>query len=94
MPLTAAQMSDIFTQGTQMAIPASTVVQLRTEEINNVDNLAKFDETSLKQVAENLRCPPGLDAAGNLMRPFTFSAKSKNRLLATCCLVKLYQDIS
>ena len=82
MPLTNAQIRDFFTQATQMAIPVPTVDQLVSEGISNVDDLAEFDETSFKQVIENLRRPPGVDAAGNPNRPFTFGAKSQMRLLA------------
>ena len=76
-----------------MAIPQATVDQLVTEGINNVDDLAEFDETSFKQVTENLRRPSGVDAAGNPNRPFTFGAKSQMRLLAAYWMVKFYQEI-
>ena len=93
MPLTNGQINDFFIQANQMAIPQATVDQLVTEGINNVDDLAEFDETSFKQVTENLRRPSGVDAAGNPNRPFTFGAKSQMRLLAACQMVKFYQDI-
>ena len=84
MPLTNAQIREFFTQANQMAIPVPTVSQLVTEGINNVDDLAEFDETLFKQVAENLRCPSGVDANGAPNCPFTFGAKSQMRHLAAC----------
>ena len=84
MPLTNGQINDFFIQANQMAIPQATVDQLVTEGINNVNDLAEFDKTSIKQVTENLRRPSGVDAAGNPNRPFTFDAKSQMRLLAAC----------
>ena len=93
MPLTNGQINNVFIQANQMAIPQATVDQLVTEGINNVDDFAEFDETSFKQVTENLRRPSGVDPAGNPNCPFTFGAKSQMRLLAACRMVKFYQDI-
>ena len=84
LPLTNAQVREFFIQANQMAIPVPTVAQLVIEGINNVDNLAEFDETLFKQVVENLRRPSGVDANGAPNCPFTFGAKIQMRLLAAC----------
>jgi hypothetical protein len=40
-----------------MGITHATVVQLATEGIMSVIDLADFDKKSLQQLADNLRCP-------------------------------------
>ena len=87
MVFTVAQTTAFFEDVKQMAIPHATVVQLATKGITIVDNLVDFDKENLKQVAENLRRPPGGAPA------FTFGAKSAKRLLAASNLVKFYKVI-
>ena len=48
MVFTAAQTASFFEDADQMAIPHATVVQLVTEGITTVDDLADFDEENLK----------------------------------------------
>lgn len=89
-----------------MSMNGATVQQLVHEGIQTVDDLVNFDEDSLKQVAENLRRPPGRipdptigqaggAAAGAMIQapPFPFSAKSQSRLLVATDLLKFYRTI-
>jgi hypothetical protein len=55
MVLTAAQPTAFFGNEHQMGIPHATVVQLATEGIMSVIDLADFDIESLQQLADNLR---------------------------------------
>ena len=87
MVLTAAQTANFFQQNAQMAISAPTVAQLANEGIQTVNDLLDFDKDSIKQVANNLRRPPGGAAA------FTFGAKSHQRLLVACDLVRYYDTV-
>lgn len=99
--LTAAQTNAFFMNLDQMGIPAATVEQLRVEGIASVDDLADFDKETLKQVAENLRRPPGrvpatLDDPDGPTIPtpaFTFGAKSQKRLTVACDLIKYYVTV-
>jgi len=103
MVLTAAQTTSFFEQGAQMGIPNATVVQLRAEGIESLDDLADFDKDSLQQLADNLRRPGGrvpdpnpvAAAAGATIPtpPFVFGAKSQKRLLVACDLVRYYQTV-
>jgi hypothetical protein len=52
MVLTAAQTTDFLENGHQMGIPHATVVQLATEGIMSVIDLADFDKESLQQLAK------------------------------------------
>ena len=79
-----------------MSIPHATVVQLQQEGITAVSDLADFDQSSLQQLADNLRRPggrvpnpdPGADAGATIPTPpFVFGAKSQKRLLVACDLV-------
>jgi len=98
MVLTAAQMTAFFEQGAQMGIPHATVVQLRAEGIETLDDLADFDKDSLQQLADNLWHPGGrvpnpnpvAAAAGATIPtpPFVFGAKSQKCLLVACDLVR------
>jgi hypothetical protein len=56
MALTAAQ-TTAFENEDQMGIPHATVVQLTTEGIMSMIDLADFDKESLQQLADNLRRP-------------------------------------
>ena len=57
MVLTAAQTITFFEHAEQMGIPHTTVVQLQSEGIDVVTDLADFDNDSLQQLPDNLRCP-------------------------------------
>ena len=86
MVLTAAQTTSFFENANQMAIPHATVMELRNEEINTMDDLEEFDKDQLDQVAQNLRRPAHGGAA------FTLGAKSQKRLV-TGNLVKYYTTV-
>ena len=96
MVLTQAQTQAFFENAAQMGIPHDTAVQLQTEGISDVDDLADFDKDGLQQVADNLRRPggrisdPAAGAAAGATIPtptFVFGAKSQKRLLVACELV-------
>jgi hypothetical protein len=103
MVLTAAQVTAFFTANDQMAMDADTVAQLAVEGIQHPDDLREFEEEGLKQVADNLRRPPGRipDPDPNAQPgatvptpPFVFGAKSHARLfLATSELLRFYETI-
>ena len=59
MVLTQNQITTFFENANHLGIPNTTVVQLWEEGIETPTDLREFDETSLKQVVENLRRPPG-----------------------------------
>ena len=59
MVLTAAQMTTFFEHAEQMGIPHATVMQLQSEGITLVADLADFDKDSLQQLVDNLRHPGG-----------------------------------
>ena len=84
MVLTAGQRTTFFTDEAQLGIPAATLAQMAQEGISSEEDLVDFDDTSLKQVAENLRRPPG---GGN---PFVFGARSQTRLAHACDLMRYY----
>jgi hypothetical protein len=99
MVFTANQTTAFFENVDQMGIAHATVVQLVNEGIDEVQDLAEFDQASLTQVADNLRRPggrvPNPDAAapaGSTIAqpPFSFGAKAQKRLLAACNLVRYY----
>ena len=54
MVLTAAQTTTFFEDDKQMGMPHATVIQLQTEWIMTVGDLADFEKDSLQQLAENL----------------------------------------
>jgi hypothetical protein len=102
MVLTAAQTTAFFEDAAQMGIPHETVIQLQQEGISTVDDLADFDEDSLKQLADNLRRPggrvpdpdPGAAPGATIPTPpFVFGAKSQKRLLVACNLVRYYNTV-
>ena len=85
-----------------MGIPHTTVVQLQTEGITSISDLADFNKDSLQQLADNLRRPGGcvLDAnptaqPGSTIPtpPFIFGAKSQRRIAVACNLVKYYRTV-
>ena len=51
MVLTAAQTATFFEHAHQMGIPHATVLQLQSEGITLVSDLADFNMTSLQQLA-------------------------------------------
>ena len=103
MVLTTAQMTTFFKHAKQMGIPHTTVVQLQSEGIGVVADLADFDKTSLQQLADNLRCPggrvldpnPGAPPGATIPTPpFVFGAKSQNCIAITCDMVRYYATVS
>ena len=54
MVLTMAQMTNFFEQQAQMGIPHVMVIQLQTEGIQSVSDLADLNKYSLQQLADNL----------------------------------------
>ena len=98
MVLTAAQTTTptFFEDDKQIGIPHTTVIQLQTEGITTVGDLADFEKDSLQQLADN-RCHPGgripnpsTNAAAGATIPtptFTFGAKSQKMLLVSWDLV-------
>ena len=83
-----------------MGIPNATVVQLVQDGISTVSDLADFNKNTLQQVADNLRRPggripdPAVGAAVGATiptPPFVFGAKSHQRLLAACEIVRYYE---
>ena len=57
MVLTATQTTTFFEHADQMGIPHVTMVELQSEGITSVSDLADFNKDSLQQLADNLRCP-------------------------------------
>ena len=70
MVLTAVQITNFFTQATQIGVPAATMDRLQQEGIASPVDLKDFDDEALKIVKENLQCParriadPNLNANG------------------------------
>ena len=52
-------MAAFFTEPGHMALPANTRLLIAQEGLEDLDDLVKFDEKSLKQITENLRRPGG-----------------------------------
>ena len=86
MVLTAAQMTTFFEHTDQMGIPHATMLQLQSEGITSVSDLADFNKDSLQQLADNLRRPEGCIPDPNPTAqpgstiptpPFVFGAKSQ-----------------
>ena len=69
MVLTAAQTTTYFENNEQMGIPHTTVIQLQTEGITTIGDLADFEKDSLQQLPDNL-CHPG----GRIHDPSTNAA--------------------
>ena len=85
-----------------MGIHHATVMQLQSEGITLVSDLADFDKDSLQQLADNLRCPSGCVADPNpgappgstiQTPPFVFGAKSQKRIAVACDLVRYYTTV-
>ena len=103
MVLTAAQTTTFVEHPDQMGIPPATVLQLQSEGITLVSDLADFAMTSLQQLVDNLRRPGGrvLDPnpaaqPGSTIPtpPFVFGAKSQRHIAVVCDLVKYYITVS
>ena len=99
MVLTTAQMTTFFEHSDQMGIPHTTVLQLQSEGITLVSDLADFNKDSLQQLADNLRCPgrhvpdpnPAAQPGSTIPTPpFVFGAKSQRRITVACDLVEYY----
>ena len=81
MVLTQQQTASFFEDADQMGIPAATVAQMVQEGIDEVTDLADFED--LVQVADNLRRPPGRvqdpnNPESTIPTPsFQFGARSK-----------------
>ena len=97
MVLTAAQATTFSEHADQMGIPHATVLQLQSEGITLVSDLADFNKDSLQQLADNLRCPGGRVPDPNPAAqpgstiptpPFVFGAKSQRCIAVACELVK------
>ena len=78
------------------------MIQLQTEGITTVGDLADFEKDSLQQLADNLHCPGGripdtsTNAATGTTIPtptFTFGAKSQQRLLVAFDLIQYYNTM-
>ena len=102
MALMAAQTTTFFEDDKQMGIPDTMVIQLQTEGITTVGDLADFEKDSLQQLADDLHCAggripnPSTNAATGATIPmptFTFGAKSQKRLLVACDLIKCYNTM-
>ena len=102
MVLTATQRTVFFEHADQMGIPHVTMVQLQTEGIILVSNLADFNKDSLQQLVDNLRCPGGCIPDPNPAAqpgstiptpPFVFGAMSQRRIAVACDLVNYYRTV-
>ena len=102
MVLTAAQTTTYFEDNEQMGIPHTTVIQLQTDGITTIGDLAYFEKDSLQQLADNLCHPggrihdPSTNAATGATIPMptlTFGAKSQKRLLVACDLIQYYNTM-
>ena len=89
----------IFEVNEEMGIPHAMVIQLQTEGITTLGDLADFEKDSLQQLADNLCHPGGRTpdpspnaAAGTTipMPTITFGAKSQKWLLVACNLIQYY----
>ena len=91
MVLTAVQITNFFTQVTQICVPAATMDRLQQEGIASPVDLKDFDDEALKIVKENLQCPfgrvadpnPNANGATIPTPAFMFGARSQTRLAAT-----------
>ena len=99
MVLTNAQTTAFFENASQMAIPHATVLKLNNEGIETPMDLSEFDKTSICQIADNLRQPGGRVTDPDdpdltiPTPPFVFGAKSQQRLLVACNMIRYYEMI-
>ena len=103
MVLSMAQTTTFFEHTTQMGIPHTTMLQLESEGITLVSDLADFNKDSLQQLVDDLRCPgrrvpdpnPAAQPGSTIPTPpFVFGAKSQRRIAVACNLVKYYITVS
>ena len=83
MVLTGAQIPIFFEDNNVgLAIPTDTVTALQAEGISDPGDLAEFDKDSIHQIAATFcRANPIV----------VFGAKSQNRMIAACDLMKYYE---
>ena len=99
MVLTNAQKIAFFEEQAQMATPNPTRIRLQDEGITDVSDLIDFDKKRFKQVTRNLRCPGGGvpdsedPEATAPTPPFAFGAKSQQRLLAACEIIRFCEEV-
>ena len=102
MVLTMAQTATFFEHAKQMGIPHATAVQLQSEGITLVADLADFNKDSIQQLADNLRCPggrvpdpnPGAPPGSTIPTPpFVFASRSKKCITVACDLVRYYTTV-
>ena len=100
MVITATQTTDFFSEPGQMALPAATRIAIAQEGLEDLYDLVEFDERSLKQITDNLRCPgvrvpdpyPNAAAGATIPTPdFVFGAKSQLRLKAAFDIYHYYE---
>ena len=86
MVITAAQTTAFFSEPGQMDLPAATRIVIAQEGLEDLADLVEFDERSLKQITDNIRCPggrvpdpdPNAAAGATILTPaFVFGAKSQ-----------------
>ena len=88
MVLTAMQITNFFTQATQIGVPTATMNRLEQEGIASPIDLKDFDDEALKIVKENLQHLAGQIADPNPIAngatiptlAFVFGAHSQTRL--------------
>ena len=99
MVLTVGQMTAFFEDNDQMGIPNATRVQMQAKGITTPDDLVDFHKDELRQLAENLRKPPGriqnpdpgvAEGATIPTLGFTFGAMSQMKLLVAANAVRYY----
>ena len=103
MAFNPAERAAFYINADQMGLAAATVTALAAEGIDNPADLIEFEEEGMRQVAENLRRPPGRIQDPNPPAanpnatiptpPFAFGAKSQGRLLVMSDLMRFYQAI-
>ena len=97
MVWTNQQITNFFTEDTQMAIPAATIPGLQAEGIVAVDDLEEFNDDDLSTLMSNLRRPAGTttDQNGNVVPnpSYVLGAKSLKRLKIAAAAVRYYACI-
>ena len=84
MPLTAAETRAFFENANNIGLPHNTAVALRAEGISTIDDLLKFDKSSIEQIANNFR---------RSTPQIPFNAKAQKRLIEACDLLRFYTTI-
>ena len=100
MVLTGPQITAFWEEAAQMGLPNATRIQLQAEGIDHPDDLVDFYKDDLKQLADNLRKPPGRapnpdpGAAGAISTPgFTFGAMSQMKILAAANIARYHNAV-